>query len=88
MYHLYMRADTNTRTHHQWFYFKVKNKELKKITLVIKNFMKSSLLYRRGLKPFVKSFKNEDEYYSQIGSNVSFEEEYDEDDNVLYSLKF
>jgi hypothetical protein len=69
-----MRADTNTRTHHQWFFFRVKNKELAKVTLVIKNFMKSSLLYRRGLKPYAKSMKRGDESFEQITENVVFEE--------------
>ena len=61
-----MRADTNTRGHHQWFYFKIKNKQTRKVTLVIKNFIKSSMLYKRGLKPFAKSLKRGDIYYSQI----------------------
>ena len=65
-YNLYMRADTNTRRHHQWFYFKIKNKQVKKVTLFLKNFIKSSMLYGKGLRPFVKSKKRGDICYSQI----------------------
>ena len=40
-YDMYMRVDTNTRGHHQWFYFKVNNKEkVGKIKFNIVNFTK------------------------------------------------
>lgn len=53
-----MRSDTNTKGHYQWFNFKIKNNKIKKITLIIKNFMKGAMLYRKGLKPYVKSSKS------------------------------
>ena len=83
-----MRADSNTRGHYQWFYFKIKNKQVRKLTLIIKNFIKSTLLYRKGLKPYVKSVKNNDLHYQQIDSSVVFKEEIDEEDHLSYSITF
>jgi hypothetical protein len=57
-YELYMKPDTNTSSNFQWFYFKVKSfKGPKRVTFTIKNFVKSSMLYTSGLKPFYKSSK-------------------------------
>ena len=53
-----MRPDTNTGTHFQWFYFKVKCKKAhKNVNFTIKNFVKSTMLYAQGLKPYYKSSK-------------------------------
>ena len=54
-YDLFMRVDTNTRGHIQWFNFSVKNNGVKKIKLNIVNFRKFKTLYNRGMKPFVFS---------------------------------
>jgi cytosolic carboxypeptidase protein 2/3 len=71
-YHLFMRADTNTRGHHQWFYFRVKNRLTQTVTLVLRNFSKGSMLYRRGLRPFARSKIDGHEHFSQISQPVTF----------------
>jgi hypothetical protein len=53
-----MKPDSNTMTHFQWFYFKVNvAKGNKKLTFTIRNFLKSTMLYNDGLKPYYKSNK-------------------------------
>lgn len=54
-YDLYIKADTNTKQHFQWFCFKVKNQNLKKATLTIKNLAKANMLYKQGLRPYCRS---------------------------------
>ena len=52
-YDLYMRVDTNTRGHHQWFYFTVTYPaEWHKKTVAFKvcNFTKDSSLYNQGMR--------------------------------------
>ena len=50
-YDLYMRPDTNVRTHHQWFYFKVTSKKpLGTVTFNIVNFTKRRSLYEAGMR--------------------------------------
>lgn len=55
-YDLYMRVDSNTRGHHQWFYFKVENKGVVgKVKFNILNFTKKTSLYLVGMRVNVKS---------------------------------
>lgn len=54
-YDLYMRVDTNTYGHNQWYYFKVTFKEKKTYTFNICNFTKKDSLYQKGMKPFIYS---------------------------------
>jgi hypothetical protein len=75
---LYIRPDSNTNAHHQWFYFRVKNKAIKHVTLVIHNFTKPNMLYLKGLKPYFKSLKENYTFYEQIPNNVKYEEEENE----------
>jgi hypothetical protein len=50
-YDLYMRCDTNTRGHHQWFYFSVKNQSYKPtVKFTIVNFTKKASLYTQGMR--------------------------------------
>ena len=52
-YDLYMRVDTNTRGHHQWFYFSVSYKEHfkgQKVRFNIVNFTKGQSLYTQGMR--------------------------------------
>lgn len=46
-YDLFMRIDTNTRGHMQWFNFRVKNNGKKKVKFNIVNFQKEKTLYQR-----------------------------------------
>ncbi len=54
-----MRVDTNTRGHRQWFYFSIKNKLKHTIKLNIYRFKKAYSLFQRGMKPYVRSVKNQ-----------------------------
>jgi len=53
---LFMRVDSNTRGHHQWFFFKVKNQSnLGPVKFNILNFTKKSSLYLQGMRVNAKS---------------------------------
>ena len=54
-YDLFMRIDSNTRGHVQWFNFTIKNNGRKKIKLNIVNFKKAKTMYSRGMKPYIFS---------------------------------
>jgi len=61
-YNLFLRPDTNTCGHMQWFYFTIRNKSRDKIKLNICNNRKAKTLYERvivvliqGMKPYVLS---------------------------------
>ena len=52
-YDIYMRVDTNTKGHHQWFYFSVTSNSSflgKKVKFNIVNFTKGSSLYTQGMR--------------------------------------
>lgn len=50
-YDLYMRVDSNTYGHHQWFFFKIKAlKKLGKVKFNIVNFTKKRSLYENGMR--------------------------------------
>ena len=54
-----MRVDSNTRGHHQWFYFKVKNqKKVGQVKFNFVNFTKKQSLYLHGMRVNVKSMKD------------------------------
>ena len=55
-FHLYMRVDTNTRGHNQWFHFSVQNQNNSGLaTFTILNFTKRSSLYNQGMRICVKT---------------------------------
>jgi len=62
-YELYIKADTNTTTHFQWFYFKIRNNFTRTVTFTIKNFIKPHLLYQKGLKPYHRSAKKDPKHF-------------------------
>lgn len=60
-YDLYMRPDTNTRGHHQWFYFRVTSrKNLGPVRFNILNFTKFQSLYESGMRVCVCSLKEKE----------------------------
>lgn len=60
-YEMYMKPDTNTVNHFQWFYFKLNIKRGHRVVkFIIKNFIKATMLYSKGLKPYCRSLKNPD----------------------------
>ena len=54
---IYMRMDTNTNGHRQWFYFSVKNLLPGSIKFNVYRFKKKFSLFQRGMKPYVRSLK-------------------------------
>ena len=64
-YDLYMRVDSNTRGHHQWFYFSVQNLDFKgKVKFNIVNFTKRASLYGQGMKVNTYSTKENEKIKS------------------------
>ena len=57
-YDLFLRVDSNTKGHIQWYFIKMKNLEkLQKYKINICNFQKCHSLYNRGMKPYFYSVK-------------------------------
>lgn len=52
---LLMRTDANTKGHHQWFYFSVKNKRVGTFKFNVLNFTKQDSLYQQGMRVAVRS---------------------------------
>ncbi|CAG9329613.1 unnamed protein product [Blepharisma stoltei] len=53
-YDLYLRTDSNTYGHNQWYYFKVSNKSYaREVKFNIVNFSKRNSLYTQGLMPCI-----------------------------------
>lgn len=72
-YELYMRPDTNTASYYQWFYFKTKvAKGRKTVNFTFRNFIKQSMLYSSGLKPYYRSSLAAKLNYQQIKGTVSY----------------
>lgn len=60
-YDLYMRPDTNTRGHHQWFFFKVVSKSnLGPVRFNILNCTKFRSLFEYGMKVCICSVKEKE----------------------------
>lgn len=60
-YDLYMRPDTNSQGHHQWFYFKaVSKRPLGQVKFNILNFTKSRSLYEQGMKVCICNIKEKE----------------------------
>ena len=73
-YDLYMRVDTNTRGHHQWFYFKVQHDIHflnKRVTFNIVNFTKKESLYNQGMRVAI-SESNNDYKWVKGGENIQY----------------
>jgi hypothetical protein len=68
-YYVFMREDTNTHGLRQWFYFLVTCNRPIKAHIRIYKFNKKYLLYREGMKPYIKT---EGEEWKQRGDNVSY----------------
>jgi hypothetical protein len=77
-YDLYVRVDSNTRGHRQWYNFKVRNlKKLVKYRFNICNLEKKKSLYARGQKPYVfsaRKWEAERKGWAQAGAALIFEQ--------------
>lgn len=72
-YDLFMRVDSNTRGHVQWYNFTLKNNGMKKVKLNIVNFRKHRTLYNSGLRPYLLSSVRPLLGWKQSGLNVKYE---------------
>lgn len=71
-YDLYMRLDSNTRGHHQWFYFSVVNyhKTSRRVKFNVLNFTKPNSLFNQGMKICVR--RDCDEEWSHEGEDILY----------------
>ncbi|KAL4504058.1 hypothetical protein ABPG72_022688 [Tetrahymena utriculariae] len=76
-YDLFMRVDSNTKGHLQWYYFKVKGAQTsQRVKFNICNFSKNKSLYMRGMKPYIYSQKENSLFksdWSQQGEKVTYQ---------------
>ena len=75
-YDCYMRVDTNTRGHHQWFYFSVsfdlpQHFHDRKLKFNILNFTKPQSLYQSGMRVCVAK-KSAGFEWHRAGTNISY----------------
>ncbi|CAK72384.1 unnamed protein product (macronuclear) [Paramecium tetraurelia] len=82
-YNLFMRIDTNSIGHSNWFYFKTTNNQLNKIKFNICNFTKPQSLYTKGMKPYILSKKGSQKYFTQQGEFIRYQQV-----GELYVLSF
>ena len=90
-YDMYMRVDSNTRGHHQWFYFKVENKEkVGTVKFNIVNFTKRQSLYMHGMRINVKSMLDIEERKAKLpaeaGAKLSNDGWVKTGSNITYKL--
>ena len=97
-YDLYMRVDTNTRGHHQWFYFTVKYPaewHKRTVSFTVCNFTKDSSLYNHGMRIAIAR-KSQDYQWFKAGDEIEYKKSkkvrrFDVDPNkcqYYYSLRF
>jgi len=76
-YDLYMRVDTNTRGHLQWFYFSVSYDSCqghfkdRQLTFNINNFTKSTSLYSVGMRICVAK-QSQNYKWHRAGENITY----------------
>lgn len=75
-YQLWLKFDTYTKKHTQWYYFQIKNAR-PNITyrFTIMNFLKSGSLYNEGMKPLMYSEKDARDKsvgWIRVGSNIKY----------------
>lgn len=70
-YDVYMRVDTNTQGHLQWYYFEVKNSVPQTAVINVFRFKKKLSLYQRGMKPYIRS-KREGTGWRQGGAKIKY----------------
>lgn len=80
-----MRVDSNTRGHHQWFYFKVKNQsKVGTVKFNFVNFTKKQSLYLHGMRVNSKSMVDIGKL--KTGASVSSEGWVKCGENITYKL--
>lgn len=84
-YDLFLRVDSNTRGHTQWFYFSASSRCARSVRLNICNLTKDSHLYRKvctlsvtqGMRPYLFSVRQnhlKGTTWEQGGTDIKFEE--------------
>lgn len=85
-YDLYMRVDSNTRGHHQWFYYSIQNQKFKgKVKFNIVNFTKKAALYSQGMRLNIFSSKEVEKLKLQ-NMNITNEGWTKGGENINYKL--
>lgn len=69
-YYAFMREDTNTHALRQWYYFQARCNRPMKVCFRVYKFSKRCLLYREGMKPYIRA---EDGNWRQNGEDVSYD---------------
>lgn len=89
-YEMYMRPDTNTLGHQQWFNFRVRVSRRKAVRFHVKNFNKGKLLYGEGLAPYAKSNRAKSDVWTQIddAKSVKFEEDEEGHGSLTFDHEF
>ena len=72
-YDLYIRTDSNTCGHNQWYYFEVSNiTYTREVKFNIVNFSKRDSLYTQGLKPCGYSKLKENKGWQRVGTDIKY----------------
>lgn len=71
-YELYIRIDSNTRGHCNYYCFKVRNKNIGSHRFTLANLSSKRTLYERGMRPFAKSHRNLKRHWEQVGTNIRY----------------
>lgn len=70
-YDMYMRVDSNTRGHHQWFYFKVHNQnKVGAVRFNFVNFTKRQSLYSQGMRVNARSMLDVAEQKAKLSAGT------------------
>lgn len=72
-YDLYLRVDSNTQGHRQWFFFSMRNTHPCTVKLRILRFKKYYSLFQRGMKPYAQSKTRTD--WHPAGHNILYRPE-------------
>ena len=85
---MFMRVDSNTRGHHQWFYFKVENKQrVGNVKFNFVNFTKRQSLYMHGMRVNVKSMLDIKDKKERLGvENLANDGWVKSGSNITYKL--
>ena len=71
-YDLYLRSDTNTTWHYQWFFFAVANiKRERKVRFNLVNCSRNNTLFEQGMRPVGRV--GESGHWERVGENLKYE---------------
>lgn len=71
-YDLFVRVDSNTRGHCNYFCFKVRNQNPGTYRFHIANLSLKRTLYERGMRPYARSINQHKAGWQQVGTNLKY----------------